>query len=95
MELSVRLFFNFLQSLGEQGGTRKFWIEKLSIDLAGKLDSGELGFRRHFPRIPDHAGAPPGAAGRPLTISALDLTKWKCLHSSACLCMSSKRFPRN
>lgn len=85
----------FFNPLGEQGGTRKFWIEKLSIDLAGKLNSGELGFKRHFPRIPGHAGAPPEAAGRPLTISALDLTKWKCLRSLACICVSSKRFPRN
>ena len=45
------LLSDFLQSLGEQGGSIKFWIEKLSIDLAGKLDSGELGFRRHFPKF--------------------------------------------
>lgn len=51
VQVSVHLFVDFLQSLGEQGGTRKFWIEKLSIDLAGKLDSGELGFRRHFPKF--------------------------------------------
>lgn len=92
VEVSIRLFFNLLQSFREQRWDRERFLDReVEHRLGREAQFWGAWFQRHFPGTPGHAGAPPGAAGRPLTVSALDCKNQEMLTLFSLYLVSSKR----